>query len=114
MLCQADDQSTFAGDVHRTDNNSTSSSTPITIDLIASVSGQNSDLGNWNYNGVKLAVDQANAKGGINGRKLEINKLDDQGQPTVGTDLARRAQADKASMVYGSDLSSVTLAMIRS
>lgn len=93
-------------------NKSGSSSTPITIDLIATFSGQNSDLGNWNYNGVKLAVDQANAKGGINGRKLEINKLDDQGQPTVGTDLARRAQADKAVMVYGSDLSTVTLAMI--
>lgn len=85
---------------------------PINIDLIATFSGQNSDLGNWNYNGVKLAVDQANAKGGINGRKLVINKLDDQGQPTVGTDLAQRAVADHAVMVYGSDLSTVSLAMI--
>lgn len=93
-------------------NASSSPGAPVTIDLIATFSGQNSDLGNWLYNGVKLAVDQANAKGGINGRKLQINKLDDQGQPTVGTDLATRALADKATMVYGSDLSTVTLAMI--
>ena len=90
----------------------TSPGAPITVDLIGSFSGQNSDLGNWMYNGAKLAIDQANAKGGVNGRKLVLNKLDDQGQPTVATDLARRAQADKAVMVYGSCLSTVSLAMI--
>ncbi|MGH7762036.1 MAG: ABC transporter substrate-binding protein [Candidatus Dormibacteraceae bacterium] len=90
----------------------TSPGAPITIDLIATFSGQNSVLGNWNYDGVKLAIDQANAKGGIKGRQLVINKLDDQGQPTIGTDLATRAEADHAVMVYGSDLSTVTLAMI--
>ena len=90
----------------------TSPGAPITVDLIAALSGQNSDLGNWMYNGVKLAIDQANANGGVNGRQLVLNKLDDQGQPTVATDLARRAQADKAVMVYGSCLSTVSLAMI--
>lgn len=89
-----------------------SSSTQITIDLISPFSGDKSDLGNWNYNGVKLAIDQANANGGVNGRKLVLNKLDDQGQPTVGTDLATRAVADHAVMVYGSALSTITLAMI--
>jgi branched-chain amino acid transport system substrate-binding protein len=90
----------------------TNNSTPIKVDLITTLSGQNADLGNWNWNGVKLAVDQANAKGGVNGRKLELTKLDDQGQPTVGTDLARRAISDQATLVYGSDLSTVSLAMI--
>lgn len=92
--------------------NNTSSNAPINVDLVGSFSGQNSDLGIWNYNGVKLAIDQANAGGGIDGRKFVINKLDDQGQPTVGTDLAHRAVSDKAVMVYGSDLSTVSLAMI--
>ncbi len=91
---------------------SSSSSSQITIDLISPFSGEKSDLGNWNYNGVKLAIDQANADGGINGRKLVLNKLDDQGQPTVGTELATRAVADHAVMVYGSALSTITLAMI--
>jgi branched-chain amino acid transport system substrate-binding protein len=85
---------------------------PIVVDLIAALSGQNSDLGNWMYNGVKLAIDQANAKGGVNGRQIVLSKFDDQGQPTVATDLARRAQSDKAVMVYGSCLSTVSLAMI--
>src|SRR5438270_5551729 len=87
-------------------------SAPIKVELIATFSGQNADLGNWNWNGVKLALDQANGKGGVNGRKLELTKLDDQGQPTIGTDLARRAVSDQATLVYGSDLSTVSLAMI--
>ena len=86
--------------------------TPIVVDLIAALSGQNSDLGNWMYNGVKLAIDQANSKGGVNGRQIVLSKFDDQGQPTVATDLARRAQSDKAVMVYGSCLSTVSLAMV--
>lgn len=90
----------------------TSSAAPIKVELIGTFSGQNADLGGWLYNGVKLAIDQANAKGGVNGRKLELVKLDDQGQPTVGTDLAKRAVSDQAALVYGSDLSTVSLAMI--
>ncbi|HZV53129.1 MAG TPA: ABC transporter substrate-binding protein [Candidatus Dormibacteraeota bacterium] len=88
------------------------SNAPIRVDLIGTFSGQNADLGNWAWNGVKLAVDQANAAGGIGGRKIQLVRLDDQGQPTVGTDLAKRAVSDHAVMVYGSDLSTVTLAMI--
>jgi branched-chain amino acid transport system substrate-binding protein len=88
------------------------SSAPIVVDLIGTFSGQNADLGNWAWDGVKLAIDGANAKGGISGRRITLQKYDDQGQPTVGTDLAQRAISDHATMVYGSDLSTVTLAMI--
>jgi branched-chain amino acid transport system substrate-binding protein len=91
---------------------SNSNAGPIKIALIATFSGQNADLGTWNFNGVKLAADQVNAKGGINGRKLELQKLDDLGQPTVGADLAKRAISDQVTLVYGSDLSTVSLAMI--
>ena len=91
---------------------STTSSAPIIVDLIGTFSGQNADLGAWAWNGVKLAVDQANAKGGMSGRKITLQRYDDQGQPTVGTDLAQRAISDKATLVYGSDLSTVTLVMI--
>src|SRR5437660_8657908 len=93
-------------------NNTNSSGAPIKVDLIGSMSGQNADLGAWAWDGVKLAVDQANAKGGISGRKITLQRYDDQGQPTVGTDLAQRAISDRAAVVYGSDLSTVTLAMI--
>src|SRR5947209_12193124 len=88
------------------------SNAPIVVDLIGTFSGQNADLGSWAWDGVKLAVDGANAKGGVNGRRITLQKYDDQGQPTVGSDLAQRAISDRATLVYGSDLSTVTLAMI--
>jgi len=88
------------------------STAPIVVDLVGTFSGQNADLGGWAWDGVSLAVNQANAKGGVNGRKITLQKYDDQGQPTVGTDLAQRAISDHATMVYGSDLSTITLAMI--
>jgi branched-chain amino acid transport system substrate-binding protein len=90
----------------------TTSNAPIVIDLVGTFSGQNADLGSWAWDGAKLAVDQANANGGVGGRKITLQKYDDQGQPTVGTDLAQRAISDHATMVYGSDLSTITLAMI--
>src|SRR5256885_14571130 len=89
-----------------------SSGQPIVVDLVGTFSGQNADLGSWAWNGVKLAVDGANAKGGVSGRRLQLQKYDDQGQPTIGSDLAQRAVSDRATMGYGSDLSTVTLAMV--
>src|SRR2546428_555272 len=86
-----------------------SSTARIEVDLNGSMSGLNAALGNWAWDGVKLAVDQANAKGGVSGRKIDLQQLDDQGQPTVATDLAQRAISDHVVMVYGSNLSSVSL-----
>lgn len=85
---------------------------PIRVTLIGSFTGQNADLGNWMYNGVKLAVDEANAAGGISGRKIDLIKYDDQGQPTIATDLTQRAISEKTVMVYGANLSTLSLAMI--
>jgi branched-chain amino acid transport system substrate-binding protein len=96
----------------QTNGGGAGTSAPIAVDLVGTFSGQNAPLGSWAWNGAKLAVDQANASGGVAGRKIALQRLDDQGQPTVGADLARRAVSDRAVMVYGSDLSTVALAMI--
>ena len=85
---------------------------PIRVTLIGSFTGQNADLGSWMYNGVKLAIDEANTAGGVSGRKLDLIKYDDQGQPTIATDLAQRAISEKTVMVYGANLSTLSLAMI--
>jgi branched-chain amino acid transport system substrate-binding protein len=82
------------------------------VTLIGSFTGQNADLGNWMWNGVKLAVDEANAGGGVNGRKIDLIKYDDQGQPTIATDLTQRAISEKTVMIYGANLSTLSLAMI--
>jgi len=73
---------------------------PIKIAVINPQSGQVSSLGAWELKGVKLAVAEANAAGGINGRQLQISVLDDQGDPTVATNLARKAASDGAVVVF--------------
>ena len=68
-----------------------SGSGPIKIAVIDAQSGQLSSLGAWESKGAKLAVSEWNAKGGINGRKIKLDVFDDQGDPTTGTNLARKA-----------------------
>jgi branched-chain amino acid transport system substrate-binding protein len=84
---------------------------PINIASISPQSGQFSSLGAWELKGVKLAVAEVNAAGGIKGRKLAVSVMDDQGDPTVATNLARKAVSDGAVFVFGSSMSGNTLAM---
>src|SRR5882672_7726903 len=69
---------------------SAGSAGPIKIAVVDAQSGQLSSLGQWEWKGAKLAADQWNAKGGINGRKIQLDIFDDTGDPTVGTNLARK------------------------
>jgi branched-chain amino acid transport system substrate-binding protein len=84
---------------------------PIKIAVVDAQSGQLSSLGHWESNGAKLAVDQWNAKGGINGRKIQLDVFDDQGDPTVGTNLARKIASDGYIAMIGTSESAVTQAM---
>jgi branched-chain amino acid transport system substrate-binding protein len=84
---------------------------PIKIAVVDAQSGSNSDLGQFEYRGVKLAVSEANAAGGINGRKIQLTLYDDQGDPTVGTELARKIAAAGDIAMFGTAESAVTLAM---
>ena len=74
-------------------NNNQSNKGPIKIALVDAQSGQLSSLGAWELKGARLAVDEWNAAGGINGRQIELGVFDDQGDPTVGTNLAPRSPA---------------------
>ena len=84
---------------------------PIKIAVVDAQSGSSSDLGQFEYRGVKLAVDQANAAGGVDGRKITLSLFDDQGDPTVGTELARKIASQGDIAMFGSAESAVTLAM---
>jgi len=84
---------------------------PIKLAVIDAQSGQLSSLGKWEYKGAKLAVDQANAAGGINGRKVTLTVFDDQGDPTIGTNLARKVAAGGYVAVVGPAESAVALAI---
>ena len=84
---------------------------PIKIAVVDAQSGSASDLGQFEYRGVKLAVDQANAAGGVDGRKITLSLFDDQGDPTVGTELARKIASQGDIALLGTAESAVTLAM---
>ncbi|RZT07593.1 amino acid/amide ABC transporter substrate-binding protein (HAAT family) [Kribbella sp. VKM Ac-2569] len=84
---------------------------PIKVANINAQSGQLSSLGKWENKGVKLAVDEANKAGGVNGRQVQLDLFDDQGDPTVGTNLARKISADGYVAMLGTAESAVTLAM---
>jgi branched-chain amino acid transport system substrate-binding protein len=84
---------------------------PIKIAVVDAQSGSESDLGQFEYRGVKLAVSQANAAGGIDGRQITLTLYDDQGDPTVGTELAKKIASAGDVAMLGTAESAVTLAM---
>ncbi len=92
-------------------NNNQSTEGPIKIALVDAQSGQLSSLGAWELKGVRLAMDEWNAAGGINGRQIELGIFDDQGDPTVGTTLARKIASEGYIAMLGTAESAVTIAM---
>ncbi|MFB4309511.1 ABC transporter substrate-binding protein [Actinomadura sp. GTD37] len=84
---------------------------PIKIALVDAQSGQLSSLGKWEHKGAKLAVDEWNKAGGINGRQVRLDVFDDQGDPTVGTNIARKIASQDYLAMLGTAESAVTIAM---
>ena len=84
---------------------------PIKIALVDAQSGQLSSLGAWELKGAKLAVTEWNAAGGINGRQIQLDVFDDQGDPTTGTNLARKIDSEGYLAMLGTAESAVTIAM---
>ena len=84
---------------------------PVKIAVVDAQSGSDSDLGQFEWRGVSLAVNQANAAGGVDGRKIALTLYDDQGDPTVGVELAKKIASAGDIAMFGTAESSVTLAM---
>ena len=84
---------------------------PIRIAIINPQTGDFSSLGQWEHKGVKLAVDEANAAGGVHGRPIELSIFDDQGVPATAAALAEKVANAGYVAIFGSALSGNTLAM---
>ena len=83
---------------------------PVTIGLSLNLSGTGGTAGEHVRNGVQLAVQDINSKGGINGRPLEIIIQDDHGT-SDGALKADRKQLDAGvPVIVGHNMSSTTLA----
>ena len=74
---------------------------PIPIFGIVELSGSGTTAGTNYDNGVKLAVTEINAAGGILGRKIVYTSWDTQTQPGVSKALATKAIDQGAPLVMG-------------
>jgi ABC-type branched-subunit amino acid transport system substrate-binding protein len=71
---------------------------PIYLGLVDEVTGPQAEAGVLTMNGVKLAVDDVNAAGGIMGRPVEL-RVEDNGSTNPGTVLAYSKLVDQGGVV---------------
>jgi len=90
-----------------------SSPKEIKIGTLYPVSGDLAKLGDQCISGVKMAVDEINAAGGIKsmgGAKLVLVEADSQGKPDVGiSEITRLCQQEEVTAILGTYQSSVAL-----
>jgi branched-chain amino acid transport system substrate-binding protein len=88
-------------------------SEPVRIGAIFAVTGPASFLGEPEKNTLEMLVKEANAKGGINGRKLELVVYDTQGDVTKAVQLATKLiKNDKVSVIVGPSTTGESMAVI--
>ena len=84
----------------------------ILIGHVASLTGEQATFGESTDNGIKLAIAEVNAKGGVKGKKITLKTYDDQGKPEEAAVAATRLIAqDKVAVLLGEVASSRSLAM---
>ena len=87
------------------------SSDHVVIGHYGSMSGAEATFGQATARGIRLAVKEANAAGGIQGKLVELRSYDDRGQSQeAGTAVTRLIANDKAIAVLGHNTSSLSLA----
>jgi hypothetical protein len=85
-------------------------SKPIVIGHYASMTGSTAHFGQDTDKAVRLAVDEINRAGGVNGRKIEVVTLDDRGDSAEASNaVARLIDVEKASAIIGEVASSLSL-----
>ena len=94
------------------DKSQTNSSDTIKIGVIVPLTGNAGVLGDYALKGMQLAVDEQNAKGGLLGKKIELDIQDSKGDPKEGVSVIKNmlAQEQKPFLIY-SIVSGVTLAL---
>ena len=81
----------------------------VKIGIITSLTGSQAAFGEAHKNGYSIAVDQINAKGGVLGKKIELDFYDDQSKPDQAVQgvsklvdqdhqRARRLEQDRSDM----------------
>jgi branched-chain amino acid transport system substrate-binding protein len=84
---------------------------PVKVGLVSSKSGTFAQQGEEVIRAVKFAIEEANAKGGIDGRKVEVAEADDEGTPDAGRRVAEKLARDGYNLLIGAIPSSISLAL---
>ncbi len=87
---------------------------PIKIGLVTALSGQSAQAGESIVRGLSVAIDEINAKGGLlGGRKIELIRRDDEGNPAKGVIAARELiYKEKVSVIFGGLDTPVSMAIV--
>ena len=92
-------------------SSASSSSGDILVGHYASMTGSEANFGISTDNGIKLAVKERNAAGGVKGRKIKVITYDDAGKTQeVVTSVTRLIQQDKVTALIGEVASSRSIA----
>lgn len=97
--------------------NGTATAPPVDSDTIlfgevGSLTGSEASFGISTRNGIELALEEANAAGGVKGKKLAVRVYDDQGKPEEAANATKRLiSQDKVVLILGEVASSNSLAM---
>ena len=83
---------------------------PVKVGLVSSKSGVFAQQGEEVIRAIKFAIDEANAKGGVDGRKIEVSEADDEGTPDAGRRVAEKLARDGYNLLIGAIPSSISLA----
>lgn len=84
---------------------------PVKVGLVSSKSGVFAQQGEEVMRAIKFAIDEANAKGGVDGRKIEVKEADDEGTPDAGRREAEKLAREGYNLLIGAIPSSISLAI---
>jgi branched-chain amino acid transport system substrate-binding protein len=84
-----------------THNRAYAQSKPIKLGLTCDASGQYGNSGQDDLRGIKIAIEEFNAKGGVLGRKIEWITADTETNPATGTRIAERFIREDCSVLIG-------------
>ena len=85
---------------------------PVKLGFLGGLSGRVADLGEAGRHGVLLAVDEANAAGGVNARKVELLIKDDEQQAAAAIKAIEELVAARVDAVIGPMTSSMGEAVL--
>src|SRR5215470_1285341 len=83
------------------------------IGVITSLTGSQAAFGEAHKNGYAIALDEINSKGGVLGKKLELDFYDDQSKPDQAVQgVSKLVDQDQVPMLLGSYSSESTKAIV--